>query len=74
MRAGSDPSTRFKVYDLDAGEYDVFALPLEAVQIVWTDQYNSNGETMKYLPFIHTPGKQFRSIAQGSSLSFPTAR
>jgi len=40
MRAGSDPSTRFKVYDLDAGEYDVFALPFEAVQIVWTDQYN----------------------------------
>jgi len=40
MRAGSDPSTRFKVYGLDAGEYEVFALPFEAVQIVSTDQYN----------------------------------
>jgi len=40
MRPGSDPSTRFRIYDLAVGEFELFPLPPEAVELLSTEQYN----------------------------------
>lgn len=39
MSRGSDPSTRFRTIDLSTGEFDVFPLPAEALEIILTEQY-----------------------------------
>ena len=39
MRPGSDPSTRFRILDLSTGEFEIFPLPAEALEIVSTERY-----------------------------------
>jgi len=52
MRPGSDPSTRFRILDLSTGEFEIFPLPAEALEIVSTERYrfdwDSDGRLLIY--------------------------